>query len=156
MRKYRPVITALTALLFYTIADILVWQRIFEANNMVEHADTYHVGWFVSLAGYATIGLLLMWGEWKDCFFFLTSLFVGAFSGLEDVLYYLLDRKPMPESLPWLDANPMIYHVSREGVLLSVLFWLTGLVLLYFWLYWRRNEQLQPLHINFDGEGTIS
>jgi hypothetical protein len=156
MRKYRPVITALTALLFYTIADILVWQRIFEANNMVEHADTYHVGWFVSLAGYATVGLLLMWGEWKDCFFFLISLFVGAFSGLEDVLYYLLDRKPMPESLPWLDANPMIYHVSREGVLLSVLFWLTGLVMLYVWLYWRRNEHPQPLHVNFDGEGTPS
>ena len=156
MRKYRPVITALTALLFYTIADILVWQRIFEANNMVEHADTYHIGWFVSLAGYATIGLLLMWGEWKDCFFFLISLFVGAFSGLEDVLYYLLDRKPLPESLPWLDANPMIYHISREGVLLSVLFWLMGLVLLYVWLYWRRNEHAQPLHINFDGEGTLS
>jgi len=149
MKKYRPVITALTALLFYTIADILVWQRIFEANNMVEHADTYHIGWFVSLAGYATIGILLMWGEWKDCLFFLTSLFVGAFSGLEDVLYYLLDRKPMPESLPWLDGNPMIYHVSREGVLLSVLFWITSLVLLYIWLYWRRNER-QPIPISFD------
>jgi hypothetical protein len=155
MKKYRPVITALTALLFYTIADILVWQRIFEANNMVEHADTYHMGWFVSLAGYATVGTLLMWGEWKDCLFFLTSLFVGAFSGLEDVLYYLLDRKPMPESLPWLDANPMIYHVSREGVLLSVLFWITSLVLLYIWLYWRRNER-QPIPISFDSEGRIS
>ena len=155
MRKYRPVITALTALLFYTIADILVWQRIFEANNMVEHADTYHIGWFVSLAGYATIGLLLMWGEWKDCLFFLTSLFVGAFSGLEDVLYYLLDRKPMPESLPWLDGNPMIYHISREGVLLSVLFWITALVILYSWLYLRRNQQ-QPIQINFDGERGTS
>jgi hypothetical protein len=155
MKKYRPVITALTALLFYTIADILVWQRIFEANNMVEHADTYHMGWFVSLAGYATIGILLMWGEWKDCLFFLTSLFVGAFSGLEDVLYYLLDRKPMPESLPWLDGNPMIYHVSREGVLLSVLFWITSLILLYIWLYLRRNER-QPIPISFDGEGSTS
>ena len=156
MRKYRPVITALIALLFYTIADILVWQRIFEANNLVEHADTYHIGWFVSLAGYATIGLLLMWGEWRDCLFFLISLFVGAFSGLEDVLYYLLDRKPMPESLPWLDGNPMIYHVSREGVLLSVLFWLTSLLLLYLWLYWRRTEQSQSIQITFDGEGSTS
>lgn len=156
MRKYRPVITALTALLFYTIADILVWQRIFEANNMVEHADTYHIGWFVSLAGYATIGLLLMWGEWKDCFFFLISLFVGAFCGLEDVLYYFLDRKPMPQSLPWLDANPMIYHASREGVLLSVFFWLTGLVILYVWLYWRRSEQPQSMQVTFDGKSSTS
>ena len=156
MKKYRPVIAAITALMFYTIADILVWQRIFEANNMVEHADTYHIGWFVSLAGYATIGLLLMWGEWKDCLFFLTSLFVGAFSGLEDVLYYILDRKPMPESLPWLDSNPMIYHVSRTGVLLSVFFWLTALVILYLWLYWRRNEQQQSVQVTLDGEGSVS
>lgn len=156
MKKYRPIFAAITALLFYTFADILVWQRIFEANNMVEHADTYHIGWFVSLAGYAAIGLLLMWGEWKDCLFFLTSLFVGAFSGLEDVLYYVLDRKPMPEALPWLDSNPMIYQVSRTGVLLSVLFWLTALAILYIWLYLRRNEQHQPVQITLDGEGRAS
>lgn len=156
MKKYRPIFAAIIALLFYTIADILVWQRIFEANNMIEHADTYHMGWFVSLAGYATIGIILMWGEWKDCLFFLTSLFVGAFSGLEDVLYYVLDRKPMPEALPWLDSNPMIYQVSRTGVLLSVLFWLTALALLYIWLYWRRNEQHQPVQITLDGEGSAS
>jgi len=156
MKKYRPIFAAITALLFYTFADILVWQRIFEANNMVEHADMYHVGWFVSLAGYAAIGILLMWGEWKDCLFFLTSLFVGAFGGLEDVLYYVLDRKPMPEALPWLDNNPMIYQVSRTGVLLSVLFWLISLAILYIWLYWWRQEQHQSVHINLDGEGSAS
>jgi len=156
MKKYRPVIAAITALLFYTFADILVWQRIFEANNMVEHADTYHVGWFVSLAGYAVIGILSMWGEWKDCLFFLTSLFVGAFSGLEDVLYYVLDRKPMPEALPWLDGNPMIYQVSRTGVLLSVFFWLAALAVLYIWLYSWHKDQRQSVQINLDGEGSIS
>lgn len=156
MKKYRPIFAALIALLFYTIADILVWQRIFEANNMVEHADTYHTGWFVSLSGYATIGILLMWGEWKDCLFFLTSLFVSAFGGLEDVLYYVLDRKPMPDALPWLDSNPMIYQVSRTGVLLSVLFWLTALVLLYIGLYRQRNDRKQHVQITLDGEGSVS
>jgi len=97
-----------------------------------------------------------MWGEWKDCLFFLTSLFVGAFSGLEDVLYYVLDRKPMPEALPWLDNNPMIYQVSRTGVLLSVLFWLTALAILYIWLYWWRKEQHQPIQINLDSDGRVS
>jgi len=146
MKKYRPVIAAAMALLFYTFADILIWQRIFETNQMVEYANIYHTGWFVSLAGYAIMGVVLMWGVWKDCLYFLTSLFVGAFCGLEDVLYYLLDGKPMPDSLPWLEGNPMIYHVSRTGVIWSVLFWLMALVVLYVLLYqWRATSQQKSL-----------
>jgi hypothetical protein len=142
MKKYRPVIAAVLALIFYTFADILIWQRIFETNQMVQYASIYHTGWFVSLAGYAILGVVLMWGEWKDVVYFLTSLFVGAFSGLEDVLYYILDGKPMPDVLPWLEGNPMILHVSRAGVIGSVLFWLLALVLLYFILYqWRTRRQ---------------
>ena len=135
MKKYKPMLTALIALIFYTFTDIIIWQRIFEANNMVEYAHAYHTGWFVSLAGYATIGVLLMWGAWKDCFYFLSVLFVGAFSGLEDMLYYLLDWKPIPEALPWLANNPMIYHSSRAGLVGSVFFWLIALLILYLLLY---------------------
>jgi hypothetical protein len=145
MNRYRTVIATLIALFFYTITDILIWQRIFETNNMTEYADVYHTGWFVTLTGYAVMGTILLWGSWKDCLYFVTSLFIAAFSGLEDVLYYALDRKPMPESLPWLDPNPMIYATSREGVILSVIFWLTGLALLYFYLYWWRTKKVQPV-----------
>ena len=143
MQKYRTVIATLIALFFYTVTDILIWQRIFEANNMVGYANLYHTGWFVTLAGYAVMGTILLWGSWKDCLYFVTSLFVAAFSGLEDVLYYLLDRKPMPEALPWLASNPMIYHATREGVIISVIFWLSSLVILYFFLYWRRATKTQ-------------
>lgn len=141
MKKYRPIFAALIALLFYTGTDILVWQRVFETNKLVGYAPTYHTGWFVSLAGYATIGLILLWDAWKDCLYFLISLFVGAFSGLEDVLYYILDRKPIPESLPWLSGNPMIYASSRTGLISSVVFWLGALAILYILLYLWRNEQ---------------
>jgi hypothetical protein len=135
MKKYRPIFTAVIALLFYTITDILIWQRVFEANDLVEYADIYHTGWFMTLGGYALMGILLMWGAWKDCVYFITSLFVGAFSGLEDVLYYVLDGKPMPASLPWLSGNPMILEVSSAGVVGSVLLWLTVLIILYVVLY---------------------
>jgi hypothetical protein len=146
MKKFRPVLAAALALLFYTFADILIWQRIFETNQMVQYADIYHTGWFVSLAGYAILGVVLMWGAWRDVIYFLISLFVGAFSGLEDVLYYILDGKPMPDALPWLEDNPMILHVSREGVIGSVLFWFMGLVLLYLVLYqWRAKAQEKTL-----------
>jgi hypothetical protein len=50
MKKYRTVIATLIALFFYTVTDILIWQRIFETHNMVEYADLYHTGWFVTLA----------------------------------------------------------------------------------------------------------
>jgi hypothetical protein len=142
MKKYRPVIAATLALLFYTFADILIWQRIFETNQMVQYANIYHTGWFVSLAGYAILGVVFMWGAWKDVAYYLISLFVGAFSGLEDVLYYILDGKSMPESLPWLDRNPMILHVSREGVIGSVSLWLLALIVLYIILYqWRVKKK---------------
>jgi membrane-bound metal-dependent hydrolase YbcI (DUF457 family) len=148
MKKYRPIIAAAMALLFYTFADILIWQRIFETNQMIQYADIYHRGWFVSLAGYAIIGIILMWDSWRDVLYYLTALFVGAFSGLEDVMYYLLDWKPMPAALPWLDANPMIFHISRTGVIFSVILWMTALALLYIALYWRRNQPQNALQIN--------
>jgi hypothetical protein len=127
MKKYRPIFAAALALIFYTFADILIWQRIFETNQMVQFADIYHTGW-------------------KDCLYYLISLIVGAFCGLEDVLYYLLDGKPMPASLPWLEDNPMIFHVSRMGVLGSVSLWLVGLVVLYLVLYqWRAKSKQKTL-----------
>ena len=141
MKKYRPILAAVVALLFYTVTDILVWQRIFETNQMIEHADTYHTGWFVSLAGYAALGVMLLWDSWKDCIYFLVTLIVSAFSGLEDLLYYILDRKPIPASLPWLENNPMIYDHSRWGLITSVMFWIIILIILYFMLYeWKKDR----------------
>ena len=142
MKTFRPIFAALIAIIFYTATDILVWQRVFETNELVKYANTYHTGWFVSLAGYATIGIILMWDAWKECIYFLLALFVGAFSGLEDVLYYVLDKRPMPESLPWLKDNPMIYTSSRTGVISSVVFWLGALVILYIVLFiWQKRPK---------------
>ncbi len=140
MNKYRPIFASMIALLFYTSTDILVWQRIFETNKLIDYANSYHTGWFMSLAGYATVGVLLMWGAWRDCIYFLASLFVGAFSGLEDLLYYILDRKPIPASLPWLGNNPMIHSVSRAGVIGSVVFWIGMLIIFYIALYLWEND----------------
>ena len=140
MNKIRTILATIIALFFYTVTDILIWQRIFETHNMVKYADMYHTGWFVTLAGYAVMGTILMWGSWKDCLYFVTALFVAAFSGLEDILYYALDRKPMPEHLPWLAGNPMIYLTTREGVILSVVFWISALIILYVYLYWWRGR----------------
>ncbi len=140
MVRLRALIAAVVGLLFYSVTDILVWQRIFEANQMVGYANSYHVGWLVSLLGYAAIGVIVMSDRWRDCLYFLTALFIGAFSGLEDILYYVLDGKPIPASLPWLDANPLIYQSTRLGLISSVLFWIAALGILYVALHlWRRR-----------------
>ncbi len=152
--KLRPLLAALVALLFYAITDILVWQRIFEANQMTGFASTYHTGWIVSLAGYATVGVIVMSDHWKDCVYFVAALLVGSFSGLEDILYYVLDGKPMPASLPWLAGNPLIYSSTRSGVISSVLFWTAVLVVLYAVLYlWHRGSApgttIGPNRVNY-------
>ncbi len=142
MSRLRPLLAAVVALVFYSVTDILVWQRIFEANQMIGFAGAYHTGWVVSLAGYATVGVIVMSGHWKDCLYFLAALAVGAFSGLEDVLYYVLDGKPIPATLPWLSGNPLIYASSRVGLISSVVFWLFALLALYVALYvWRRGPR---------------
>ncbi len=139
MTKLRPLLAAVLALLFYAVTDILVWQRIFEANQMVGYASSYHTGWLVSLAGYAVVGVILLSDRWKDCVYFLAALFIGAFSGLEDVLYYVLDGKPIPASLPWLNGNPLLYSSSRAGLLTSMVFWLGVLFALYVAFYIRHR-----------------
>jgi hypothetical protein len=53
-----------------------------------------------------------------------------------------LDGKPIPDALPWLADNPMIYHSSRLGLITSVLFWLVLLAVFYFMLYEWKNRQL--------------
>jgi hypothetical protein len=42
----------------------------------------------------------------------------------------------------------MIYHATRNGVIISVIFWLSSLVILYFFLYWRRNKKITPVPTN--------
>jgi hypothetical protein len=147
-KNFKPPAAAFIALLFYTVTDILVWQRIFETNQMIEYAHIYHKGWFVSLSGYAILGVLLLWGVWKDCIYFLITLTISAFSGLEDVLYYVLDGKPIPHALPWLDHNPLIFETSRTGVIGSALFWVTCLAILYAILYLRNPRTLPDMESN--------
>ena len=49
-----------------------------------------------------------------------------AHSGLEDVLYYLIQLKPIPTELPWLDHAPLVLFSPVDSVSLfaSVALWL--------------------------------
>jgi len=120
------VIVALAAGLgFYTLTDVLIWQRIFEANSLYQYADQYHLGYLASLTGMVAVGMAMLydlrwWALWFGAAFYLL-----AFSGLEDVLYYWLQLKAIPSEMPWLDSNPLILHPAGGWALVaSVGFWL--------------------------------
>jgi hypothetical protein len=55
-----------------------------------------------------------------------------AFGGVEDVLYYWLDARPLPAILPWLDRSRLILVRPSDGdvtsveVLASAAFWVAA------------------------------
>ena len=69
------------ALFFYTLVDIEIWQRIFEANGLSNYADQYHKGWFLMLAGLIVIGAFFLYPQWKKIIIYASSLLFFAFNG---------------------------------------------------------------------------
>lgn len=126
----RVLVALAVGFLAYTGVDILIWQRIFEAqhvNNVPGFIAQYHDGYALVLAGFIANGVLLIGRRlWPWALWYGAAFFTLAMSGLEDALYYVLDGKPIPAALPWLDANPLIpvHPVTSGTLLLSVGLWL--------------------------------
>jgi hypothetical protein len=114
------------AIFFYTKMDILIWQRIFEEHKLIGLGiGMYHWGWFQSLLGFMTLGILICYPNRRRMITFPFSLGILAFSGLEDILYYWLDGKNIPAELPWLSSNPLLLKpVTFDHLLISAGFWL--------------------------------
>lgn len=117
------VLSVTVGLLAYTLVDILLWQRIFEAGAMYEYDRPYHQGYAVLLAGLVAVGAVTL--PWRWALGFSVAFVTLACSGLEDVLYYWLDGRAIPAALPWLDANPLIpFHpVTAWGLIASAAMW---------------------------------
>ena len=109
----------------YAVVDIMLWQRIFESHRLDVYAYLYHPGWWVMLASQIILGATLLAPNWRATVFYVGALFLLAMCGLEDVLYYWLDGRPIPYSLPWLERNPWIFlkPVTATNLLLSVSVW---------------------------------
>lgn len=120
--------SALTvAIYFFTWVDILIWQRIFEANELWDLGiGTYHDGWTFALFGFMALGVLFFYPNLRRMLTFPLSLAILAFCGLEDILYYWLDGRTIPNTLYWLNENPLIFlkPVIRAHLLISALTWL--------------------------------
>ena len=56
----------LIAVFFYTKIDILIWQRIFEENQLTGLGiGVYQWGWLQSLFGFMTLGILVCYPDWR-------------------------------------------------------------------------------------------
>lgn len=117
---------------FFTKIDILIWQRIFEAHQLWELGiGTYHQGWSFALYGFMTLGFIFFYPHYRRMVMFPLSLALLAFSGLEDVLYYWLDGRSIPNYLPWLNNNPVIIQpVTTTHLLSSAVVWIILVVVL--------------------------
>lgn len=129
----KTIIAVATALCFYALTDIYIWQRIFETDQLWQYAGVYHRGWFFSLYGMIILGVLLLDG-WKNKYLYAVSLYLLAFNGTNDILYYWLDFRKVPARLEWLDNHAFIFFkpVTDTSLLASCALWLLLLCLFYF------------------------
>jgi hypothetical protein len=113
------------ALVFYALSDILLWQRIFEQHGMYQFDGQYQTGHVCVLVGLIAIGVVLLYDAGLWAIWYGLAVYSLAYSGLEDVLYYLLDLRPVPSVLPWLNQNPYILFkpVTQLGLLASTAIW---------------------------------
>ena len=81
---------------------------------------------YVYLSRRIRYGLDLHGPSLADALIFIFSAFLLLYLGGVDVAYYLLQGKPIPETLPWLDETPVAFfrqssheHVTRVDLLIS-------------------------------------
>lgn len=110
----------LAGLGFYALSDILLWQRIFDANRLWMFDDQYQTGHVVMLVALMAVGGLLLVDSGLWALWYLGALYTTAFGGVADVLYYWLDGRSIPKVLPWLDRSRLIFIRPLDGDVTSV------------------------------------
>ena len=128
--RRKVAVAVVVALGFYTLSDILLWQRIFEAHQLWAFDGAYQTGHVAILVGIIAVGAVLLLDTGLWALWFGGALYTLAFGGVADVLHYWLDGRPLPAVLPWLDPSRLIFVRPTDGdvtsfeVLASAAFWL--------------------------------
>lgn len=146
----RVIVSVVISLITYALVDILIWQRIFEENELWDIGiGTYHLGWQAVLIGLMVLGAFLLLPNIVHAASYAASLFILAHSGLEDILYYVLDGRVIPERLPWLDQAPLIFYkpVTNISLCLSALTWIV--LICVFWFLVRRVYSIQKYVVQY-------
>lgn len=130
--KRRVILAIATGLVFHSLTDVLLWQRIFEKNELWNYGSQYQAGWMNMLLGVIAVGMVLLWDNYEGAIFYALSLYTLAFSGLEDILYYVLDGRAIPSVLPWLEENRLVlFHpVTSVSLIASAVVWVMVWIIL--------------------------
>ena len=99
----------------YALSDILLWQRIFERHDLAQFDAQYQSGHVVTLIGLIGVGVVLLWDARRYALWYAGALYLLAFGGAADVLYYWIDRRAVPTATPWLSGNPFILFKPAGG-----------------------------------------
>ena len=135
--KNRTLLLYIVSFILYTIVDILLWQRIFETHKLWQFIPQYKQGWFMVLILVMSTGAIAL-GDLKNALWFICAMWLGAWSGLGDVLYYVLDGKNLPEYYHWLEGANLFFGYDKSSVLITALFWQVVIFGSFLWMKkWR-------------------
>lgn len=144
----KAIVAAAIALTFYTVVDIMIWGQLFETKLLWHYHDiaapVYHGGWAWMLIGEMVLGSFLLLPDKRAAIAYVTTLYLFAVNGMEDVMYYVFWNHRIPDLLPWLDNNPLIFFkpVTRETLVLNVVLWFVLYIL--FANVWTRMREAYP------------
>lgn len=125
------------AFVTYTLVDIHIWQRIFETHEMWHFDYQYHFGWYIMFYGFLIFGILLLIPDLRAMICYGVTFWMISFNGTEDLFYYWLDGRKLPEYYHWLEhSSILLFHpVTRENLILNCIVYLVGLVFFWFFVY---------------------
>ena len=127
MDKLKITLLVITSIVGMAYTDIIIWGHIFEANNLTQHAMKFHVGLFDVLFFFMIVSALAS-KSILDWAVYVMFTVVFALNGTEDILYYWLDGRSIPDYLPWLDSNilisPLRIPVTDRTIMFSAFLWL--------------------------------
>lgn len=138
------------AILLWSIQDAIFWRTWFDGRSWNSSAELYQFWHQAFLVGLIVTGLLYFRGAMA--LWFAGATWTIANSGFPDLLYYWLDLKSVPTTLPWLDqTHPLVlFHpATASNVMQSSADWIA------IWIVLAQLYYLVEKSINRDAERVV-
>lgn len=105
---------------------MLLWQQIFEANDLFQFDRQYQSGHVATLVALIGVAVILLWDARAWALWYTAAFYTLAMGGFCDVLYYWLDYRSIPAAMPWLNDNPLVLFkpAGGGGLVASAAIWL--------------------------------
>lgn len=160
-RIYTRLAILAIGILLLSFVDVIVLERIYKPTAAAHQIDwkefeihvplagenAYMLWWHVAFIPLSIILFVLIGVSGRDWGLALSGIVLFA-TGWEDIVYYAIQFKMVPDQLPWLNINPLIAWtriITRSAIVSRIeLFIAAGfggvfaLIVLFFQWIWRR------------------